>query len=361
MKILNISLDKKIADKNSAAAQRMVEYGNLVERYTIIVLADKDQEFNLAAKVKVIAVRKSNKFFSLLKLKKKISTILRAEKYDVLTVQDVYFIGWLAVKLAKQFKLGLELQVHGLEKFSGLRKILAKKILPQANAVRAVSQRLKRQLVSEFGVRAEKITVVPIYTERATHNAQRITHNSERFIFLTVGRLVSVKNIAMQIDAIAKLVKKYVSVELLIVGDGDQRKTLEQMCCALRVARYVKFFGWQNDLDQFYQQADAFLLTSNSEGWGIAVLEAAAHGLPIIMTDVGLAGEVIKEGESGIIIPTQDQEALTNAMVILIENEQLLQKLGQGALVALQKLPTKEETLALYKKSWEKAVANLPI
>ena len=64
MKILNISLDKNILDKDSAAAKRMVEYGDLVERYTILVLADRDQEFNLSDKVKVIAIRKSNKFFN---------------------------------------------------------------------------------------------------------------------------------------------------------------------------------------------------------------------------------------------------------------------------------------------------------
>jgi len=98
------------------------------------------------------------------------------------------------------------------------------------------------------------------------------------------------------------------------------------------------------------------LLTSNYEGWGIVVVEAAAYGLPIIMTDVGCAGELIKNGESGIIIPVVDQKELEKEMIRLVDDTELREKLGRGAKQAIKKLPTKEETLKLYKKSWEKAV-----
>jgi len=76
------------------------------------------------------------------------------------------------------------------------------------------------------------------------------------------------------------------------------------------------------------------------------------------MTDVGLAGEVIKDDESGIVIPVGDQKALENAMIKLIKDRDLRKKLGEGAREAIKKLPTKEETLALYKKSWTIAIAN---
>src|SRR3989344_1796017 len=241
MKILNISLDKNILDKDSAAAKRMVEYGNLVERYTILVLADRNQEFGLSDKVKVIAIRKSNKFFSLLKLKRRAAEVLNYENYNIITVQDAYFIGLIALKLAKKFHLGLEAQVHGFEKFSGVRKLLAKKVLRNADAVRVVSQRLKRQLIGDFGVAEEKITVVPIYSEHSTRNTRHI-------------------------------VKQFPQAELWIVGDGEQRQALEELCYPLPVTRYVKFFGWQENVEKFYRQADVVLLTSNSEGWGVNVV-----------------------------------------------------------------------------------------
>ena len=369
MKILNISLDKNVLDSNSAVAKRMVDYGQLADKFTILVLADENREFNLSGNVKVVSVKKSNKFFDLLKLKRKAARVLNSEKYDIITVQDTYFIGWMALKLAKKFHLGLEVQVHGFEKFSGVRKLLAKRVLKKANAVRVVSQRLKREVMRDFGVQEDRITTVPIYIDivlktglplqrRAGTPTSFARNDNSTFIFLTVGRLVPVKNVAMQIDALAEITKKFLQVELWIVGDGVERQYLEIKNQKLKIKNQIKFFGWQNDLEKFYKQADCLLLTSNNEGWGLAVVEAAAHGLPIIMTDVGLAGEVIKNGESGIVIPVGDRKALVEAMIKIIEDSGLRKKLGEGARKAIKTLPSKEETFALYKKSWELALKN---
>ena len=184
--------------------------------------------------------------------------------------------------LARKFKIGLELQIHGFEKYSGLRKIIAKFVIPRANAIRCVSQRLKQKLMNEFSVREGTITVAPIYIEsRITNlpvwqagNELRIKQKGDKFIFLTVGRLVPVKNISLQIKAMAEVVKKYPNVELLIVGDGAERKKLEKEALKLGVKNNVKFLGWQNNPGEFYSKADAFLLTSDYEGWGMVVVEA---------------------------------------------------------------------------------------
>ena len=126
----------------------------------------------------------------------------------------------------------------------------------------------------------------------------------------------------------------------------------------LKLENNVKLLGWQNNPDKFYSQADAFLLTSNYEGWGMAVVEAANYGLPIIMTDVGCAGEFIKDGESGIVIPVNDQAKLEEAMLRIINDDNLRKELIEGAFSAIKNLPNKEETMALYKQSWEKAINN---
>jgi len=90
----------------------------------------------------------------------------------------------------------------------------------------------------------------------------------------------------------------------------------------------------------------------------MAIVEAANHGLPIIMTDVGCAGELIENEKSGLIIPVDNQIKLEEAMVRIIKDDSLRKKLAEGALSAVKKLPSKEETLALYKQSWEKARQN---
>jgi len=94
----------------------------------------------------------------------------------------------------------------------------------------------------------------------------------------------------------------------------------------------------------------------------LVVIEAAHYGLPIIMTDVGCAGEVIRNPSissgqgSGIVIPVGDKKALEKTMIKLIEDKELRERLGDNAKKAILKLPNKEETLNLYKKSWKAAI-----
>lgn len=341
-------------EKNSHLARRVVGYGEIVDKYIVLVPTPKDEEKVLSNKVKVYGVGGRGKILKFLRVFNLAKKLLQGEDYDLITVQDQYYLAWLAWKLARQFKIGLEIQVHGFEKFFGWRKMIAKFVIPRADAIRVVSQRLKKQMIDDFGVKEEKITVVPIYVERISHIAYR-TSPDGKFIFLTVSRLVPVKNIEMQIRAFKNLELRFKNIELWIAGEGELREKLE---VETHNHASVRFFGWQNDLGKFYSQADAFLLTSNYEGWGMVIIEAASFGLPIIMTDVGCAGEVIKDGESGIVIPVGGQKELEAAMRKIIEDEDLRQKLGEGAKKAVEELPSRGETLKLYLESWRKACGN---
>jgi len=369
MKILNLSLDKSILDKNSKAARRIVEYGDLADSY-IVVIPDKDyKEIRLSEKVFVYGSGGGNKIFQLINVYRLAKKLLRRGGDDIISVQDPYYLGFIATKLAKKFGLGLEVQIHGFEKYSGLRKIIADFAIPRASAIRCVSQRLKRQLMRNFGVKEEKITVAPICSNlksKISNLKSKNTESDTKFIFLTVGRLVAVKNINLQIRAMAKLVESEKSkveskkIELWIVGDGPEKSNLKSKISKLKLENNVKLLGWQNNPEEFYSQADAFLLTSDYEGWGMVIIEAARYGLPVIMTDVGCAGELIENEKSGLIVPVNNQIKLEEAMVRIIKDDSLRKKLAEGALSATKNLPNKEETLALYKQSWEKARQNKP-
>ncbi|MBU1102180.1 glycosyltransferase family 4 protein [Patescibacteria group bacterium] len=358
MKILGLSLENSILDPFSPQAKRVIEYGRLVEKYTFIVLSDKETVVDLSERVRVYGIKKKGKFFDFFSIFRLAEKFSAGQAFDVISVQDHYYLALIALIISKKFNLGLELQVHGFEKFGGLRKLVAKYVLSRAGAVRAVSQRLKAGLIKDFKVEEEKITVVPIYTELRIKNKESIIKNESKFIFLTVGRLVPIKNIALQIEAMAKIVRKYEAAELWVVGEGPEKQNLQKLSSNLRIGDSVKFWGRQEDPEKFYVQADVFLLTSNYEGWGLAVIEAAGYGLPIVMTDVGCAREIIRENERGIIIPINDRKNLEQAMFNLLENKELRKRLGLGARLALEKLPGKEETLNLYKISWGKAVKN---
>jgi glycosyltransferase involved in cell wall biosynthesis len=336
MKILSLGTDKSVIDPQSKAYQRIAEYNSLVEDFIVLTTSG------------------NSKIVGFFKLFYEAKNIIKSKEVDIITSQDAYFIGLISILLGQKFHKGVEIQIHGWEKFNFFRKYLAQFVLLRANSIRVVSQRLKKQLVTDFGVGENKITVVPIFIDTSV-KTDNIARNNPNPIFLTVSRLVSVKNIKLQIDAMCEIVKKYPKAELWIIGDGPERCHLEEQINEFGLAKNVKLLGWQNP-DQYYASADVFLLTSNQEGWGLVVIEATSHGLPIIMTDVGCAGEVIKHNESGIVIPIGDKSRLIQAMEGMIKDKELRGRLAKGAMESLKKLPTKEETLRLYKKSWEKAL-----
>lgn len=357
MKILNLSLDRSMLDKNSNLSKRVIEHGNLVDGYTIIVPDNNHKEVRLSEKAFAYGSGGANKFFQLISVYRIAKKLLERGNFDVVTVQDQYYLALVGLFLARKFRVGLELQIHGFEKYYGLRKIIARFVIPRANAVRCVSQRLKRQLIKEFGMDEEKITVVPVFTNTGNIK-QTIKTKRNNFVFITVGRLAPVKNIGLQIKAMAEIIKKYSNPELWIIGDGQERKKLEREAEKLGVKNNVKFLGWQNNPEEFYSQADVFLLTSNYEGWGMVIIEAASYGLPIIMTNVGCAGELIENEKSGLIVPINNKAKLEEAMTRFINDDSMREKFSEGAFLAIKNLPSKEETLALYKKSWEIAINN---
>ncbi len=361
MKVLSLGLDNSILDKNSALAARVVEYGNLVDKYIIIVPDDEKKNIELSPQVAVYGAAKSCKFFKFINIYKLAHGLLIQTKYEVITVQDPYFIGLIGWLLAKKFKIGLEVQIHGWERFGILRSTIVNIVLQRAGSIRVVSQRLKKDLINKFGINEEKIIVVPIFSYIKKNEADLVNIKKlNKFIFLTVGRLAPVKNIKLQLEALASVIKEKPIVELQIVGEGPERNNLEVVARKLKIEKNIKFLGQKNrtELEQIYRNADCFLLTSNSEGWGLAVIEAIGYRLPVIMTDVGCAGEIIKNEESGLVVPVGDRTAAVRAMKRLITDENLRILLAKKATVALQALPTKEETLNLYKKSWELASKN---
>lgn len=341
MKILNIGLDQKALAANSAAAQRIAAYRQAVEKYELVAI-DKSL-------FKLLALFKA--FWTAAK-------ILKREKFDVLTVQDPYFVGAIGVLLSRFYKIGLEIQVHGFEKFNFLRRLIAGFVLWRADAIRTVSERLKKKITEEFRVSEKIITVAHIFVEAPELLSKPNDKPDGPVIFLSVGRLVPVKNFEMQIMAFSDFSKKNDKAELWIAGEGPEKDKLAALVENLKLTKKIKFLSWSDRVGELYGQADTFILTSFAEGWPLVIAEAAAAGLPIIMTDVGSAGEFIKNGENGIVVPVNDKEALRGAMEKIIKDANLRNILGEAARQSFLSLPGKEEILALYKKSWQLAIDN---
>jgi glycosyltransferase involved in cell wall biosynthesis/ubiquinone/menaquinone biosynthesis C-methylase UbiE len=360
MKILVFGSDPAILNEASSVTQRAMDVSVGIDKYLVIVpnfiTVIKEHQPNLLA----YGVSSNSKLAAIVKIYLLADQLLKKENFDLITAPDAYFLavaGWL---LAKKHKLKLEIQIHGFEKLAGARKLVAKFVLPKADAVRVVSQRLKRRMVKEFKVDDSRITVVPVFSPpyNGGDNQSVAERYPDKFVFLTVSRLVAIKNIPLQIEAMAEVVKDFPSAELWIAGDGPEKDKLAEQINNLNLSESVKFLGYKNrdELDVLYQQADAFMLTSFAEGWPIVAMEAARYGLPIIMTDVGSAGELLLDNESGLIIPVDDRQALIANMKALILDSELRKKIGLGGLQAVNAMPDKEEIIRLYHLGWQRAL-----
>ena len=213
----------------------------------------------------------------------------------------------------------------------------AERILAGAHRkIVTVSDAIQAYIRAEIGIPAARMTTI--------HNGvnEGVPHSRERpagdpVTFITVGRLAAVKNYPMLLRAFAGLLHRYQRCRLHIVGDGPERAPLERLARELGVSAAVQFAGFQNDVPRRLAQADAFVLSSHYEGISIAVLEAMRAALPVLGTRVGGMGEAVLDGESGILVPDDDVEGLTQAMCRLAGSAEERRRMGERGLAYMQR------------------------
>lgn len=136
----------------------------------------------------------------------------------------------------------------------------------------------------------------------------------------TIGRLASVKRQDLLLKAFAQICQKVPGVVLMLVGDGEERSNLESQAARLGVQDHVRITGFQEDSGKFLHLLSAFLLTSESEGMPLSLLEAWAVGVPVAAFRVGGLPELIRSGETGYLVDFGEINQLAKHVVYLIEN-----------------------------------------
>lgn len=172
-----------------------------------------------------------------------------------------------------------------------------------------------------------------------------------KLVILAVGRLVAKKGFSYLLKAIPEVVKRYKSIVFLIIGEGDQRKELEEIAKKLKIEDYLKMPGWvdYNNLATCYNSGDIFILPSirdekgNLDDQSVAVVEAMACSKPVIATAHPGYKIVIENGKNGFLIKEKDELEIADAVNKLIKNSRLRLEMGG-----------KSRQAVLSKFSWEK-------
>jgi len=140
------------------------------------------------------------------------------------------------------------------------------------------------------------------------------------FTLVYVGRLEPVKNHALLLKAFCAALQLMPSLQLWMVGDGSERRMLEDLAAKSGIASQVKFFGQQLDVAPYFSAADAFIMSSRSEGLPISLLQAFSLGLPAIVTDVGGMAEVVRLAKAGLTVSVADPAEMAAAILRLAAN-----------------------------------------
>ena len=177
-------------------------------------------------------------------------------------------------------------------------------------------------------VRLERILILPntlSYTLPPLANLERPSNG--RLVIGQTGRMEENKGFGDSVAAFA-LIHAREDVELVLVGDGRDRSRVEALAKELGVAASVRFTGWQEDPLSYLREFDVFIHPSRDEPFGLAVLEASAIGLPVVAYGDGGVPEIITDGETGLLTPVGDVEALASALEMVLADGELRSRMG---------------------------------
>ncbi len=338
MKVLTIGSDRKLFETQSAVLLRSIEYAKHMEELHIVIFTQKSDNLTPVKNGNLFlyptcSESKLGYVFDAYSIGKKIipeHAFVRGK--SVISAQDPFESGLVGYWLSRKFRLPLQLQIHTdfLSLYfknnflNRLRSVIASFLVPRAEGLRVVSKRIAQSLLKRFNRLKTQPEILPIFVDMVSLAQQEIRHDLRlqfpqfNFIFLMASRLTQEKNIDTALHAFAHVVKKFPSSGLFIAGSGPEEQHLRSVVISLHLEEQVVFMGWQDDLVSLYKNANTYLLTSFFEGYGMAFIEAAATGIPIITTPVGVAETVCRDGENAFVCPIGDVECFTTRMEQLV-------------------------------------------
>jgi len=193
--------------------------------------------------------------------------------------------------------------------------------IEQSDGVTAVSESLKADTYRALGVRAD-IRVIANFLDSGLNRRRAVPGLRERLapngepLFIHVSNFRPVKRAPMVVEVFAEA-RKQVRARLLMVGDGPDMGEAVRLARQLGVANDVAFLGVQEQVVPLLSVADAFILPSAQESFGLAALEAMACEVPVVAARVGGLPEVIEDGVSGFLVPPEDVGAMARALALL--------------------------------------------
>ncbi len=306
MKIISLGSDRNLFIEGSQVRERIAQLGGTFDKYLIIVHTLKSRDGKLApvvlnATTSVIPTNSKNRLFMLWDM-----FLLAKENINdprwVITTQDPFWVGILGLILSKIKNIKFVAQVHTdifstyFKKMYRMQYFCAYLVCRHATRVRVVRRSIADNVYQRFGVQKDRIIVLPVFIPPTNPDLfQSNSVYSHDVNVLICARLTPEKNVQLAIRSFARIQSKNQNTGLYVVGDGPERRYLENLVISLGLASKVHFLGWKNNITTLLSCANALLVPSFFEGYSMVMVEAAQYRCPIVTTPVGLAQDLLAD------------------------------------------------------------------
>jgi len=205
-------------------------------------------------------------------------------------------------------------------------KKVIKFAIEESDGVTAVSQYLKDRTIEEFGIK-RPIRVIHNFIDPARPALNRSMCSRETFapngekLLMHASNFRPVKR-AQDVVRVFARVQELIPARLVLIGDGPQLRTTQQLVSDLNLSDKVNYLGEQDQLEPLLSCADLFLLPSEQESFGLTALEAMNCGVPVIATDIGGLPELVVHGETGYLFPIGETDQMAEAAAALLKDHE---------------------------------------
>jgi glycosyltransferase involved in cell wall biosynthesis len=218
----------------------------------------------------------------------------------------------------------------------------------------AISEAIRQLMIKSEGAAPAKVTLIPYGLDlgavQVGDGARSVVRHelglSEQAPVLgSVCRLVEQKGLSDGLRAFWQASREVTDAHYVIVGDGPLRAQLEAEAEGYGISHRVHFLGWRDDAQALMAAFDALIVPSRWEGFGLVTLEAMAVRIPAVVTDVSALPEIVKDGETGYVVPVGDVHALAEAMINICRYPAEAHQLGLNGRARLESEYTAERMI----------------
>ena len=249
------------------------------------------------------------------------------------------------------------------------RVLFNRSFLRKKDRVVAVGEYVRQALINNEGLPGERVRVIhngvdveqyqPAHDDSERNEIRlKLGVPQDAFLIVQVARLDALKDHLTAIWTLEQVQLQQPNAQLLLVGDGPERNSIESEAASRGLSRHVHFLGTRNDVAALLKAADVFLLSSISEGVPLTIIEAMLTHVPVVSTDVGGISEIIVHNETGLLVPAKDHVALSAAVLRFSEPSDWQSKLVECAADRAEQYFSESANHIAYERLYSEMLGN---